>query len=207
MSETVAIFGAGGKLGAAEFGVDPAGFGDFGNQTVDPADIVRGNRGQFGAQSIIFDLFQAFERAAQARQRVLDLMRDIGGKAFHRVDPAAQGPAHVGQGTSEQPDLIPAFGQARDFHGAVTPQSNPNGSANQRAQRLDDGAGQKTGMYYLRTKAATDAIKFTLDKSKLDKPKEAVVEERIAVGATVNLDPVMSGPTTTHVPHRDAPRR
>jgi ribonucleoside-diphosphate reductase alpha chain len=31
-------------------------------------------------------------------------------------------------------------------------------------------AGLKTGMYYLRTKAATDAIKFTLDKSAMEKP-------------------------------------
>ncbi len=75
-------------------------------------------------------------------------------------------------------------------------------------------AGLKTGMYYLRTKAATDAIKFTLDKSKLEAPKEDAASvtlsspkgnERIAVGTTVNLDPVMSGPTTTHVPHREAP--
>jgi ribonucleoside-diphosphate reductase alpha chain len=32
-------------------------------------------------------------------------------------------------------------------------------------------AGLKTGMYYLRTKAAADAIKFTLDKSKLNEVK------------------------------------
>lgn len=37
-------------------------------------------------------------------------------------------------------------------------------------------AGLKTGMYYLRTKAATDAIKFTLDKSKLAQPAEAAVK-------------------------------
>lgn len=68
-------------------------------------------------------------------------------------------------------------------------------------------AGLKTGMYYLRTKAATDAIKFTLDKTKLEAPKEeTVTAERIAVGTTVNLDPVMSGPTTTHLPQREAPR-
>ncbi|HEY0978036.1 MAG TPA: ribonucleoside-diphosphate reductase subunit alpha [Flavobacteriales bacterium] len=36
-------------------------------------------------------------------------------------------------------------------------------------------AGLKTGMYYLRTKAATDAIKFTLDKSKLAQPAAASV--------------------------------
>lgn len=34
-------------------------------------------------------------------------------------------------------------------------------------------AGLKTGMYYLRTKAARDAIKFTLDKSKLSEPQPA----------------------------------
>jgi ribonucleoside-diphosphate reductase alpha chain len=34
-------------------------------------------------------------------------------------------------------------------------------------------SGLKTGMYYLRTKAATDAIKFTLDKTKLAQPAAA----------------------------------
>lgn len=33
-------------------------------------------------------------------------------------------------------------------------------------------AGLKTGMYYLRSKAAASAIQFTVDKSKLNKPKE-----------------------------------
>jgi ribonucleoside-diphosphate reductase alpha chain len=32
-------------------------------------------------------------------------------------------------------------------------------------------SGLKTGMYYLRSKAATDAIKFTLDKDALKKPE------------------------------------
>ena len=31
-------------------------------------------------------------------------------------------------------------------------------------------AGLKTGMYYLRTKSATDAIKFTLDKEEISEP-------------------------------------
>ncbi|WP_420317745.1 ribonucleoside-diphosphate reductase subunit alpha [Ekhidna sp.] len=34
--------------------------------------------------------------------------------------------------------------------------------------------GLKTGMYYLRTKAATDAIKFTVSKEKQEQPKEAI---------------------------------
>ena len=35
-------------------------------------------------------------------------------------------------------------------------------------------SGLKTGMYYLRTKSAVDAIKFTLDKKKEEKVPEAV---------------------------------
>ncbi len=37
-------------------------------------------------------------------------------------------------------------------------------------------SGLKTGMYYLRTKSAVDAIKFTLDKAKKEEPTEEVVK-------------------------------
>ncbi|MBK9287504.1 MAG: ribonucleoside-diphosphate reductase subunit alpha [Flavobacteriales bacterium] len=47
-------------------------------------------------------------------------------------------------------------------------------------------SGLKTGMYYLRTKAATDAIKFTLDKSKISEPAAEKIQE-----------PVLTAPTTT----------
>jgi ribonucleoside-diphosphate reductase alpha chain len=40
--------------------------------------------------------------------------------------------------------------------------------------------GLKTGMYYLRTKAATDAIKFTLDKTVAEQPSQATMEEQQA---------------------------
>ena len=41
-------------------------------------------------------------------------------------------------------------------------------------------AGLKTGMYYLRTKSATDAIKFTLDKAVISEPVAKTEEERMA---------------------------
>jgi ribonucleoside-diphosphate reductase alpha chain len=41
--------------------------------------------------------------------------------------------------------------------------------------------GLKTGMYYLRTKAATDAIKFTIDKSVVEEPTSKSLEEQQAV--------------------------
>jgi ribonucleoside-diphosphate reductase alpha chain len=40
--------------------------------------------------------------------------------------------------------------------------------------------GLKTGMYYLRTKAATDAIKFTIDKSVVDETAAQAIEEQQA---------------------------
>jgi ribonucleoside-diphosphate reductase alpha chain len=49
--------------------------------------------------------------------------------------------------------------------------------------------GLKTGMYYLRTKAATDAIKFTLDKTAMEQPKAKTVEERQAEIACSLDDP------------------
>ena len=50
-------------------------------------------------------------------------------------------------------------------------------------------AGLKTGMYYLRTKAATDAVKFTLDKSAVAQPKAKTEEERMAEIACSLDDP------------------
>jgi ribonucleoside-diphosphate reductase alpha chain len=49
--------------------------------------------------------------------------------------------------------------------------------------------GLKTGMYYLRTKAATDAIKFTVDKSQLSQPKADVVIESAPVTVSMNITP------------------
>ena len=40
--------------------------------------------------------------------------------------------------------------------------------------------GLKTGMYYLRTKAATDAIKFTVDKAVVEEPSAQTIEEQQA---------------------------
>ncbi len=51
-------------------------------------------------------------------------------------------------------------------------------------------SGLKTGMYYLRTKAATDAIKFTVDKKYKDQPVEAevAVAEAAPAAAVANKD-------------------
>jgi ribonucleoside-diphosphate reductase alpha chain len=49
--------------------------------------------------------------------------------------------------------------------------------------------GLKTGMYYLRTKAATDAIKFTVDKNVVNETSVEVIEEQQAAIACSLDDP------------------
>ena len=49
--------------------------------------------------------------------------------------------------------------------------------------------GLKTGMYYLRTKAATDAIKFTVDKTVTEHPKAQSIEDQQAAIACSLDDP------------------
>jgi len=49
--------------------------------------------------------------------------------------------------------------------------------------------GLKTGMYYLRTKAATDAIKFTVDKKVVEEPKAQEIEDQQAAIACSLDDP------------------
>jgi ribonucleoside-diphosphate reductase alpha chain len=55
-------------------------------------------------------------------------------------------------------------------------------------------SGLKTGMYYLRTKAAVDAIKFTLNNDKKAEP--SIVEKPAAVSVEV-VAPVENGDMTT----------
>jgi ribonucleoside-diphosphate reductase alpha chain len=48
--------------------------------------------------------------------------------------------------------------------------------------------GLKTGMYYLRTKSATDAIKFTVDKERLKQVNDAEEEAQKAADMSCSLD-------------------
>jgi ribonucleoside-diphosphate reductase alpha chain len=49
--------------------------------------------------------------------------------------------------------------------------------------------GLKTGIYYLRTRAAADAIKFTVDKSRLDQPRAQTEEEIAAQACSIENGP------------------
>ena len=62
-------------------------------------------------------------------------------------------------------------------------------------------SGLKTGMYYLRTKSAVDAIKFTLDNAKARLPKEgetAKSEVKVKAVAANTSSPVDGGNTQSN---------
>ena len=55
-------------------------------------------------------------------------------------------------------------------------------------------SGLKTGMYYLRTKSAVDAIKFTLDNKKKKEPVKEIVETDVAISAAAPKSASKSAP-------------
>ena len=66
-------------------------------------------------------------------------------------------------------------------------------------------AGLKTGMYYLRSKAAVDPIKFTLDQKKLKANKSATVAESVSVATAAAATATV--PTVTATAVAGAPKK
>ena len=54
---------------------------------------------------------QGLERAAQRRQRIFQLVRDIGGEAFDRVETVVERLRHFAQGARQMADLVRARGE------------------------------------------------------------------------------------------------
>merc|ERR1712110_848427 len=51
-------------------------------------------------------------------------------------------------------------------------------------------SGLKTGMYYLRTKAAVDAIKFTVEVDKMRKASSTALDAQVGAGPSVEQQPI-----------------
>ncbi len=58
--------------------------------------------------------------------------------------------------------------------------------------------GLKTGLYYLRTKAATDAIKFTVDKSQLQQPTVLAISEEVTKKQVTETSKVSQNGSANH---------
>lgn len=60
-------------------------------------------------------------------------------------------------------------------------------------------SGLKTGMYYLRTKSAVDAIKFTLDNKKKKEPVKEIIETDIAISAAAPKSAPKPAPNPSNI--------
>ena len=58
---------------------------------------------------------QGLDGAAQRGQRVLQLVRDVGGEALDRLDPVVERLRHVAQRAREMADLVRAVGEIGDL--------------------------------------------------------------------------------------------
>ena len=58
---------------------------------------------------------QGLDRAAQRGQRILQLVRDIGGEALDRLDAVVERLGHVAQRPAEMADLVAAVGEVGDL--------------------------------------------------------------------------------------------
>ena len=131
------------ELRAGQFGVGPGRFADVVDQPVEPADVVAGNIDQLLAKRGIIDPVESVDRRAQRRQRILELVGDVGGEGFDIVDPLAQRLAHVRDRAGEQADLVGPRGQARDIDLARATEPHAVRGERQPAQRPDDRPGEE----------------------------------------------------------------
>ena len=82
------------------------------------------------------------DRRAQRGQRVLELVRHVGGEALDGVDALPQRVGHRAQRVVEVADLVAALAEIGDLRPALARQADLVGGARQPHDRLGDGAGE-----------------------------------------------------------------
>src|SRR5690606_5339016 len=131
------------KKGARELCVDPARVAYIADQTVKPAHILVRDCEQLRALLVGLDPAKTLDRRTHRGDRVLQLMRHVGGKMLARVDTFAQRLRHVAERAGQRADLVAAARETRDDHFARAAETDPHRGAREAAQRADDRAGKK----------------------------------------------------------------
>ena len=82
------------------------------------------------------------DRGSKRGERILELVRHVGGEALDGVDALPQRVGHRAQGVVQVADLVAALAEVGDLRPALARQANLVGGARQPHDRLGDGAGE-----------------------------------------------------------------
>ena len=129
-------------LGARQLGIEARGIGDVGDQAVHAVDVVEDDGQQLLDARRVLQARHGLHRAAQRGQRILDLVRDVGGEALDGVDAGPEHVGHRGQRLAQLADLVAAARIVRQRDLLALAALHLVGGARQRADRPGDGAGE-----------------------------------------------------------------
>ena len=85
---------------------------------------------------------QGLGRAAQGGERVLQLVRHVGGEAFDGVDPLVERVGHVAQRAGQMADLVGAVGEVGDLGASLDAVAHALGRRREPLHRPGDGVGE-----------------------------------------------------------------
>ncbi len=129
-------------------GVEAAGVRNIGDQPVEPLHVVLDDRQQTAAAFVVLGERQRLDRRAQRGERVLELVRDVGGEALDRVDAAVERVGHVPQRAREMPDLVAPLGEVGDLDPRANAPAHELRAFGQPPHRSRDGAGEQERQHH-----------------------------------------------------------
>ena len=107
------------RIGARQLRVEARGVGNVADQPVEAAHVVLDDRHQPLRELVGAGKRQGLDGAAQRGQRVLQLVRDVGGEALDGVDAVVERARHVAQRAGQMADLVRAVGEIGDLLRAI----------------------------------------------------------------------------------------
>ena len=126
------------RLLALHFGVEPARIRDVRDQPVEPADIVLDHCQQPVTQFLRLHERQRFHRRTQGGEWILQLVRDVSGKAFDCLDATVERVGHVADRARQVADLVGAGREIRNFDARTRATPHMFGGRSKSAHRAAD---------------------------------------------------------------------
>lgn len=118
-------------IAARQLGIQPGRVGNVADQAIEPPDIVLDDIHQPLLGIVVACERQRFDGAAQRRQRVLELVADIGREAFDGIDAVVEGGRHFPECNRQIADFVLTSGKIRDFLAHFRASADPDGRSRQ----------------------------------------------------------------------------